>query len=107
MEQYRRLETPKLWAVFGTQTMGDDGTLSGFTLADPDTSVKIIIEDSTGDVVQALDDMTKSDTGKYYYEGYTIPADANTGIWHYECRGTDSDGVSTGRGSFEVLEEVA
>ena len=107
LEVYHRLETPKIWAAFGTQTFGDDGTLSGFTLDDPDTSIQIIIEDSTGTVVQALTDMTKSATGKYYYQCYTIPSTANLGIWNYDCVGTDASGVSIGGGSFEVVEQVA
>jgi hypothetical protein len=75
-------------------------------LTDPSSSMQIIIEDSTGVVVQALADMTKSSTGKYYYASYTIPATANLGEWAYECRATSGTTVATGRGSFEVLEEV-
>jgi len=107
METYRRLETPKIWAVIKTQTMGDDGTLSDGSLTDPDTSTKIIIEDGTGTVVQALANMTKSETGKYYYTGYTIAADANCGVYNYEVRATDGSNVSIGRGSFQVEEQIA
>lgn len=107
METYRRLETPKLWLIIKTQTISDDGVLSDDALTDPDTSIKAIIEDSTSTVVQALDDMVKSETGKYYYQGYTIPADAKTGIWNWEGRGTDTNGVAIGGGSFEVKEQVA
>ena len=32
-------------------------------------SIKVIIEDTTGAVVQALADMTKDATGKYSYTG--------------------------------------
>lgn len=107
MISYHRLETPKLYAVFLTQTLSDAGVLSDGSLADPDTSIKAIIEDSTGTVVQALDDMTKDATGKYSYVGYTIPSTANLGVWDWEARGTDAAGVSTGRSSFIVEEEVA
>ena len=106
METYYRGETPKLFAVFKTQTISDDGVVSDSSLDDPDTSIKIIIEDNTGDVVQALTNMDKDSTGKYSYSGYTIPVTANCGIWKYECRGTDATKVCTGRGSFEVKEEV-
>lgn len=107
MEVYRRLETPLLWAVIMEETIGDDGVLSDGDLADPTTSTQVIIEDSTGTVVQAATDMTKSSTGKYYYQGYTIPSTANTGEWHYEVRANDSGAVATAHGSFIVKEQVA
>ena len=107
MEIFRRLETPKIWAVIMTQTIGDDGVLADGSLTDPTTSTQVIIEDSTGTVVQALANMTKDDTGKYSYNSYTIPSDANTGIWHYEVRATDNTVVSTEHGVFRVKEQVA
>ena len=107
MITFRRLETPKIWAVIMTQTISDDGVLADGSLTDPTTSTKVIIEDSSGAVVQALADMTKDATGKYSYNSYTIPSDANTGIWHYEVRGTDNTVVSTEHGAFVVKEEVA
>jgi len=107
METFRRLETPKIWAVIMTQTIGDDGTLSDGSLTDPDTSTQVIIEDGTGTVVKALDNMTKSATGKYYYEGYTIATDANAGIYNYEIRATNASKVSVAHGSFRVEEQVA
>lgn len=107
METYRRLETPKLWAIFKTQTISDDGILSDSTLTDPSTSIQIIIEDATGAVVQSLAAMTKSETGKYYYDGYAIPATAKTGIWHYEVRGTHGTKVAVGHSTFRVKEQVA
>jgi len=107
METYYRLETPKLYAVFLTQTLSDAGVLSDGSLADPDTTIKIIIEDSTGTVVQALDNMDNDATGKYSYIGYTIPSTANLGVWNWEARGTDTGGVSIGRSSFIVEKEVA
>lgn len=107
MTIYRRGETPKLWAVFETKTLQQDGTWSSGTLADPATSIQVIIEDSTSTVVQTLAAMTQSSTGIYYYAGYTIPADANTGVWHWEARGTDGSHVSSYYGSFVVKEQVA
>jgi len=107
MKTFRRLETPKIWAVIKEETISDDGILTDGDLADPATSTKVIIEDSTGTVVQALDDMTKSVTGKYYYKSYTIPADANTGIWEWDVRGTDNTAVSVAHGAFMVEEQVA
>lgn len=108
MEIYRRLSTPKLWAVIKTQTISDDGVLADGVLANPSTSTKIIIEDSTGVVVQALTDMTSSgDTGKYYYNGYTIPADAKLGVWNYEVRATAGTLVASIKSSFIVEEQVA
>lgn len=107
MTSYRRLETPKLWVVFQAKTLESSGAWSSGALTDPSTSIQAIIEDSTGTVVQALDDMTKSSTGIYYYAGYTIPNTANTGVWHWEARGTSGSAVSTYYGSFIVEEEVA
>ena len=107
METFRRLETPKIWGVIKTQTISDDGIISDSTLTNPTTSTQVIIEDATGTVVQALADMTNDSTGKYSYNSYTIPADANTGIWHYEIRGTDNTVVSTYHGTFRVKKEVA
>lgn len=107
METFRRLETPKIWAVIMTQTIGDDGTLADGSLTDPDTSVKVIVEDGTGTVVQALADMVKSATGKYYYESYTIATDANAGIYDYEIRATNAGKVSVIHGSFKVEAQVA
>lgn len=100
MVTYHRLETPKLYAVFLTQTLSDAGVLSDGSLADPATSIQAIIEDSTGTVVQALDNMTQDATGKYSYASYTIPNTANLGVWNWEARGTDTAGVSTSRRSF-------
>jgi uncharacterized protein YfaS (alpha-2-macroglobulin family) len=107
MKTYRRLETPKLYANVYLQVISDTGVLSDSSLTDPSSSMQIIIEDSSGTVVQALADMTQDDTGKYSYASYTIPSTANTGVWTYECRATSGSTVATGRGSFEVLEEVA
>ena len=107
MKTYHILETPKLYAIFWTEAISDLGVLSNNALDSPDTTIKIIIEDSTGTVVQALDDMAEDSTGKFSYIGYTIANGAATGIWHYNVVGTDTDGVSIGKGSFEVLEEVA
>ena len=107
MVTFRRLETPKIWAVVKTQTISDDGILSDGSLTDPTTSIQVIIEDSTGTVVQALTGMTKDSTGKYSYNSYTIPLDANTGIWKYDVRATDNTVVSVGHGAFKVEEQVA
>jgi len=107
MVTYQRLESPKLYANFLTQTISDAGVLSDGSLADPDTTIKAIIEDSTGTVVQALANMTKDATGKYSYAGYTIPSSAKTGVWNWEARGDDTGGMSIGRSSFIVEEEVA
>jgi hypothetical protein len=106
MKTYRRLETPKLWATVKTQVMSDDAVLSDGVLTTP-TTIQIVIEDSTGTVVQALADMTASETGKYYYAGYTIPSTANLGVWNYEARATITSTVATGRGSFMVEDQVA
>ena len=107
METLRRLESPKIWAVIKTQTLGDDGVLSDGSLTDPTTSVELIIEDSVGTVTRALVAMTKDSTGKYSYSGYTIPADAETGLWNWEVRSTDDTGVASGHGSFMVEEQIA
>jgi len=107
METFRRLETPKIWAVIKTQTISDDGVLSDGSLTDPTTSTQVIIEDSSGTVVQALAGMAKDSQGKYSYNSYTIPSDANLGIWNYEVRATDNTVVSIEHGAFEVLAEVA
>ena len=107
MEIYRRLETPKLWALIRTQTFSDTGVLVDGSLTNPTTSMKIIIEDSTGTVVQALTDMTPSETGKYYYDGYTIPLDANTGKWNWEAWAASGTKLAADRGSFIVKEQVA
>lgn len=108
MQTYRRLETPKLYAVFKTQVLSDAGVLSDGVLVAPST-IQVIIEDSTGTVVQTLTNASlyESTDGKYYYMDYTIPLDANLGVWNYEIRGTTSSRVASGRGSFEVLDQVA
>jgi len=111
MKVYRRLETPKLYANVYEESISDDGVLSrGDLYTTALSSMQIIIEDKTGDVVQALADMdagTGDDAGKYTYSGYTIPATANTGTWNYECRANASSKVASGFGSFEVKEQVA
>lgn len=107
MKVYRRLETPKIYANVYAESISDTGVLAEGALTDPSSSMKIIIEDSTGDVVQALADMTKDSTGKYSYASYTITATANLGVWNYECRATSGTTVATARGSFEVREQAA
>ncbi len=107
MITYHRLETPLIWAVIMTQTIGNDGALTDGSLTDPSTSIQVIIEDSTGAVVQALADMTKSATGKYYYQGYTIGSAANLGIWDYEIRANDGGYMAVAHGSFKVEQQVA
>jgi len=107
LKVYRRLETPKIYANVYAETISDAGVLTEGDLTDPSSSMKIIIEDRTGEVVQALADMTKDDTGKYSYSGYVITATDNLGVWSYECRATSGTTVATGRGSFEVKEQAA
>jgi len=107
METYRRLETPKIWGLVKTQNIDSNGNLSDGSLVDPATSQQIIIEDSSGQIVQALDDMTKSVTGKYYYDGYTIASDALLGTYHYEIRVKDGTKTSVIRGAFKVEEQIA
>ena len=107
METLKRLESPKIWAVIKTQTISDDGVISDGSLTDPTTSVELIMEDSTGAVTRALVAMTKDSTGKYSYSGYTIPADAETGLWNWEARATDDTGVASDHGSFMVEEQIA
>jgi len=114
MKVYRRLETPKLYANVYEETISDDGVLSRGDLVSDTSSITmtIDIEDSTGEsVLGAPETMTEDTTAKYSYGAgvysYTIPATANLGIWHYECRASVSGKVSTGRGSFEVKEQVA
>lgn len=109
MKTYRRLENPVLYATFRAQTLNDDGTLSDGALTAPISSIQVIIEDSTGTVVQVLADVTLYEgvSGKYYYNSYTIPASANLGVWDYEIRGTTTGKVASGKGSFLVEAEVA
>ena len=107
MKVYRRLETPKLYAVFLLQTISDDGVLTDGALTSPTTSTQCIIWDSTKTVKQALTAMTEDATGKYSYSGYAIPADAELGIWEWEARGTSSSSVVTYHGAFEVKEQIA
>ena len=105
MEIYHRLETPKLWAVIKEQTISDDAVLIDGDLAIPD-SVQIIIEDSVGKVIQELTDMSTDDRGKYYYNGYTLPANAKLGVWNWEVRAAEGTKIGTGRSSFIVKEQV-
>jgi len=111
MKVYRRLETPKIYANVYAETISDTGVLTEGALTDASSSMKIIIEDKTGEVVQALADMQKDDDGKYSFptagDEYTISATANLGIYNYECRAASGTKVATGRGSFEVKEQVA
>ena len=107
MHTYYRLETPKLWGFINEEEPdSDNGVLIEGDLVDPD-SVQIIIEDSAGKVVQVLDDMGRYSKGVFHYDGYTIPANAKTGTWHYEVRGTEGTKSGTGKGSFLVREQVA
>jgi hypothetical protein len=106
MKSYRRLETPKLWGLVKAQTIDSDGNLVDGALTDPATSVEIIITDPVGKVVQVLAAMSKDSTGKYYYTGYTIAADALTGVYDYEIRAVDGTQKSIARGSFEVKEQI-
>ena len=107
MKTYRRLENPKLYATIRTQILNDDGTLSDGALIAPGTT-QIIIEDSTGVVVQVLADvfLYEGTAGKYYYMDYTIPANANLGVWHYEVRGTTTGKTAIFKGSFLVEAQV-
>jgi len=107
MKIYRRLESPKIYANVYAETISDAGVLTEGDLSDPSSSMKVIIEDSTGEVVQALADMTKDATGKYSYSGYPITATDNLGVWAYECRATSGTTVATARGQFEVKEQAA
>ena len=112
MKVYRRLETPMIFCNVYALTMSDTGVLTQGALSDAGSSMKIIIEDNTGEVVEALADMVKDATGKYSYGGtdaasYTITATDNIGVWNYECRATNGTRVATARGSFEVKEQVA
>lgn len=112
MKIYRRLETPKLYANVYLQVISDEGVLSDGALNTAYSSMQIFIEDSTGTLL-AIDGantyagMTEDTTGKYYYAGYTIPADANLGTWNWEARATSGTTVATGRSSFLVEEQVA
>jgi len=107
METYRRLETPKLYGIVHEETLGDDGSLTDGALVDPVTSFQIIIKDKAGAIVQALDDMVNISTGKYYYAGYTIAADALTGKYEYELRAIDgSSYAAVIRASFNVEEQI-
>lgn len=106
MHTYYRLETPKLWAFVNKEVPDEDGVLIEGDLTDPD-SVQIIIENSVGKVVQELADMSPYSKGIYFYDGYTIPANAKTGKWNWAARGKDGIKVGTGRSSFIVEEQVA
>ena len=108
MKVYRRLETPNIFCNSYALTMSDTGVLTqGDLVTHAQMTMQCIIEDSTGEVVDELANMTEGDDGKWTYSGYTIPLDANLGIWNYECRCTVSSKVTTERGSFEVKEQTA
>jgi len=106
-ETYRRLETPKIYAVVETESIDSDANLSDGDLTDVATSIKIIIANEAGAIVQPLDDMDNDSEGKYHYDGYTIAADALTGTYRYEIRATDTTKVSVVRGKFNVEEQLA
>jgi hypothetical protein len=109
LKVYRRGETPKIYANVYAETMDAYGVLQQGALTSP-TTMQVIIEDSTGDVVQALANMYEDATGKFTYgvgtTYYTIPVTANAGIWHYDIVATTSSIVTKARGAFEVIEEV-
>ena len=107
MKHYRRGQNPKLYTTCMTETHNDDGTVSDNALANAATSMKVIIEDETGEVVQALADATASATGKYYYDGYTIAANATTGKYHYAFRALDGTKGADDEGYFIVEEQIA
>ena len=106
MKTYYRGETPKLWGVVKTEVIDDKGVLSDGVLVNPATSMQIIIRNSVGEIVQPLVDMTPAATGKFYYDGYTIPANARTGLYKYETVAKDGTKVSIGEGVFIVKEQI-
>jgi len=107
MKQYKRGETPKLYANVKLEVIDDDGNLSDGALVNPFGSIKIIIADPKRAIVQVLTTMNHDATGKYSYSGYTIAADAMTGIYKYDVVADDGSGKVITSGCFEVLEEVA
>ena len=107
MKQYRPLETPKLYAIVKEEEIDDDGNLSDGSLADPITSIEIIIENPVGEVIQILTSMNKTDTGKYYYDGYTLASDAMLGQYKYGVRAIDEAKTKIANGYFEVVRGVS
>lgn len=108
MKHYKRGETPKLYTTCREETHNEDGSLSDGDLANAASTMKIIIESSNGEIVQALDTVTASATGLYPYSGYTIATDAITGTYHYSFRATDgsSNAVADQDGYFIVDKEI-
>ena len=111
VETYVRGETPNLYGVIKTETLGDDGSLTDGALTNPAGSIKIIIWDCIHEVVQAEADMTNASTGKYYYTGYTIDVAARTSKtkpYKFEVRAVDgSSKKAVGYGYFYVIEHIA
>lgn len=107
MKQYRRGETPKLYAIVMLEVIDDDGNLSDGALTNPASlPVQIIIADPTGAIVQELDDMDSTVAGKFSYAGYKILANAVTGKYNYEVIAKDGVKTTIVRGSFEVVGEI-
>ena len=108
MKHYKRGETPKLYTTCRAETHNSDGTLSDGSLANATTSMKVIIEDESGEVVQALADATASATGLYYYAGYTIATNATTGKYHYSFRAIDGSAKVVDQDGYFIVEaEIA
>ena len=73
-------------------------------LADPDTSYTCAIYDQKGKLASATETETliKSETGIYYYNGWTIPSGALGGI--YKAIATFTDGSNVTRDDNCVIE---
>lgn len=82
---YQRGETAVLQA-YVKDSSGD--------YVDPTGSITITITDPSGSVVVNAQTMSKSETGKYYYD-YNIPEDAVIGRYAYQVEVKDGSPVRT------------
>ena len=109
MEEYTRGEYPVLYAVIHEEDISATADLSDGDLVDP-SAVQIIVWDFMHNVVQTLDDMTKSSTGIYLYSDYQIAVTAPVSdILPYEYEVYAVDGSSKRvikKGYFMVKEHI-
>ena len=82
---YQRGETAVLQA-YVKDSSGD--------YVDPSVSITITIIDPNGNVVVNEQTMSKSETGRYYYD-YNIPEDATVGRYAYRVEVRDGSPVRT------------
>ena len=95
---YQRGETPVFSLITRNPTTG--------AKANPDTSIKITVQNPAGTHVVDTAAMTPGDTGEYSYSAYTLPADGILGSYKVEVVVVNNGNTSIAGGSFEAVERT-